>query len=83
MGTARDISFEALIIQFVANKMGHPYFGHPVFTKNINTSAWSFLDKYRVNFILAVGFLKAIPLVGVILKPDFSYSWHSKPTSIS
>ena len=29
--------------------MGHPNFGHPVFTKEINVAAWHFHGKYRVT----------------------------------
>ena len=32
---------EALEVQFVANKMGHPILGYPVFTKETNATAWA------------------------------------------
>ena len=36
-------------IQLGANELGHSNFAYPVFTKDINAAAWSFLGEYRVT----------------------------------
>ena len=41
-----------MILQLVANKVGHSNFGHPIFTKEINANAWPFLGKYRVTKVV-------------------------------
>ena len=38
-----------LKLMFVPNELGHSNFGYPLFTKEINTADWPFLDEYRVT----------------------------------
>ena len=40
-----------------SNSLQHPNFGYPVFTKEINAAAWSFLGEYRVT---KVGVLQTV-----------------------